>query len=130
MRLAEVGAGSWSRDWGSFSKHLTRSSRRWEHAGVMARDTPKCPQCGGSNFEPGVLQLTGFMPKKRKFLSWAAGGVPVSASACAECGHLQLSVDAAKLAKIVGDRALDRRRGFPITPLSPPDGSSESPFSS
>ena len=82
----------------------------------MARANPKCPQCGSSNLEPGTLLPVGFMPKKRKLLTWAGGGVPVSGSACTDCGYLQLSVDTGKLTKIVGYKAPDRRRGFPVTP--------------
>jgi hypothetical protein len=65
----------------------------------MAHGAPTCPSCGSPNLEPGVLAPGGFMPKNRRLLALAPMGV--SATACADCGHLWLSVDPAKLAKLL-----------------------------
>ena len=94
----------------------------------------KCPLCGGSNFEHGKLDgFVGFRPETRKFLTLKTG-VAIHASACCDCGHLQLGVDVGELGRLMPRERPDPRRGFPIhpegtdprsgaplQPLSPPD---------
>jgi Zn-finger nucleic acid-binding protein len=94
----------------------------------------KCPLCGGSNFESGKLDgLVTFRPENRKFLTLKTG-IGIHASACCDCGHLQLGVDVGELERLMPRERPDPRRGFPIHvertgprqgtfrhPLSPPD---------
>jgi ribosomal protein S27E len=78
----------------------------------------KCPLCGGTRFDPHLRYLTGHYPVKycgKGFFSYNHG-LFVKARACMDCGHVDVYVDADKLARLVADDDAKARRKHPTQP--------------
>ena len=68
--------------------------------GVIMSDQKKCLRCGGTNVVPSELQSTGKMyarPKHAKLSTILTTGVLIRGDVCIDCGHLELTVDAAQI---------------------------------
>lgn len=79
-----------------FSKNLLDRIR------IMS-DEKKCIRCGGTNVLPSELQSTGKLyarPKSAKLSTILTTGVLVYGEVCADCGHVELLVDAKKMKSI------------------------------
>jgi hypothetical protein len=66
----------------------------------------KCPNCNGTNIEPGTLHSTGamhFRPEHAKFLKMKTANIEVHAGLCLDCGFVSLTADAAR-AKALTDQ--------------------------
>ena len=60
-----------------------------------------CKICGANQLAEGSMTASNkakFHPKKTKF--WTFWGVPVTATMCRKCGHIELFGDCATLAEI------------------------------
>ena len=74
----------------------------------------RCASCGHSILVEGQLQGTGrlyFRPSKTKFWVLEEALVPTKALVCAACGHVQLSVDTAKLKRLSKEAAEALKEG-------------------
>ncbi|MBN1672008.1 MAG: helix-turn-helix domain-containing protein [Kiritimatiellae bacterium] len=63
----------------------------------------RCAACGHSVLIEGRVQGTGrlyFRPDKTKFWVFEEAMVPIRATTCAACGHIQLQADTAKLKRL------------------------------
>lgn len=71
--------------------------------GHIMNEEKQCLRCGGTNLQPSDLQSTGKIysrPKDAKLVTVLTTGVPVSATICFDCGHVELVVDADKAKSI------------------------------
>jgi hypothetical protein len=60
----------------------------------------KCDKCGSTNLEPGRVQgyhPFQFYPAKKKPGKWLPAHVPISGTACLDCGAITLHADPEKL---------------------------------
>ena len=69
-----------------------------------------CPKCGGA-MAPGKISVShsfAFRPDSAKFWTLSSGYIPLaSASACVDCGYLEMFMDALKLKdQLARDREL------------------------
>jgi len=56
----------------------------------------KCPNCNGTNMEPGSLHSAGalhFRPEHAKFLKLKTANIEVDAGLCLDCGFVSLTAD-------------------------------------
>jgi excisionase family DNA binding protein len=63
----------------------------------------RCAACGHSMLLDGRLQGTGrlyFRPEKTRFWVFEEALVPIRATTCAACGHVQMHADVAKLSRL------------------------------
>lgn len=63
----------------------------------------KCPVCGGRRLDPRERQLQGGAAHPTKYVGHklffrVLDGLPISATACLDCGYVMLFVDPAELA--------------------------------